>query len=422
MIAIDQVELDEPRVRAVVRDGQLANLPIKRGAPRDKNAPIHLPFDTFALTDASIDLDLEGTRLSARSLDLDDVVRGRPTGGRDDRGPPCARVEPEVHRRARDASRPRRPRTTTCFCSIEARVRVEPGSILVRRLEGVGSADLDGASGTTPPCDLPADDKRRVELSLGHVRVVLPAADGGLPDVEGHVRVRAPIALAERAATLPETDGWVGLDADVRYAPGMVLPEVSGAFEAHDVRLLQYSFAKELHSTFTLRQNVVVSPSTTLRFAGGEVTLTDTVVDPLAAKLERTKFDAKGIDFTALLRDLGVHKSSWVGWDIHEVHVPTLSGTFVPLHIDGELTARTSSFGVPATGPPRTTRASASSASRTPRSRRTSPSGRRRSASRTCSWSCRARASRAPSCRSASTTSCASRRRASWPTSTTCPP
>src|ERR1700733_406978 len=111
---------------------------------------------------------------------------------------------------------------------------------------------------------------------------------------------------------------------------------------------MQYSFAKELHSKFTLQHNVVHSPLTTLRFENGTVTLTDTKILPLAqgVRLEQTKFDAVNVDFTALLRDLGVHKSSWVGWDIHEVHVPLLSGNLVPLHIDGELTAKTSTFGV----------------------------------------------------------------------------
>ncbi|MGD0529784.1 MAG: translocation/assembly module TamB domain-containing protein, partial [Polyangiaceae bacterium] len=215
-------------------------------------------------------------------------------------------------------------------------------------LEGVGSADLDAAAGTTPGCDLPADDKRRVELSLGHLHVQLPTGAMKLPYFDGHVRARAPVALAERAASLPETDGWVGVDVDVRYGEDTILPDLSGTLEAHDIRLAQFSFAQELHSQLTLHRNVIVSPVTTLRLGGGLVTLTDTVVDPLAkgAKLEKTRVDVANVDFTTLLRNLGVHPRSWVGWDIREVHTGVVSGTLAPLKLDGELTAKTYTFGV----------------------------------------------------------------------------
>ena len=348
-IAIDQIELDQPHARAVVRDGKVTSLALPQS--ETSKGPLHLPFSTFALTDASIDLDLDGTILRARALDLDVTSEDDPSAG--------ATVELSVRAGRTELHRPRTlPKggdgsDDDALCSVEARVRIEPGSILVRRLEGVGSADLDAAPGAAPPCDLPLEDKRRVELSLGHVRVVLPTADGEMPRVDGHVRLRAPLALAERVAAAPETDGWIGIDTNVHYArdallPETLLPELDGTLEAHDVRLLQYNFAKELHSAFTLRRNVVESPLTTVRFAGGTVTLTDTVVHPLVqgGKLEKTKLDAVNVDFTSMMRDLGVHPSSWVGWDIHEVHVPVLAGTFAPLRVDGELTAKTTSFGV----------------------------------------------------------------------------
>jgi translocation and assembly module TamB len=345
-VAIDQLELDQPRARVVVRDGQVVSLNLPASDAKKKRGPLHLPFSTFALTDGSIDLDVDGTTIAARSLDLDVTSEDDPSAG--------STVELSVRAGRTEVHRPRAlPKGGSvsdddALCSVDGRIRVEPGSVLVRRFQGTGSVDLDGAPGASPPCDLPPADKRRVELSLGHLRVVRPTSEGEMPAVDGHVRLRVPLALAERVAALPETDGWIAVDTDVRYGKDTILPELDGTLEAHDVRLLQYSFARELHSTFTLRRNVVHSPLTTLRFAGGTVTLTDTVIDPLAqgAKLARTKFDAVNVDFTALLRDLGVHKNPYVGWDIREVHVPVLSGTLVPLHIDGELTAKTYTFGV----------------------------------------------------------------------------
>ncbi len=344
-LAIDQIEVDQPRVHVVVKDGKLANLAIPEPSAPSKG-PSHAPFNAFALTDASLDLQIDDTRVDASAVDLDVTVEDDPTAGS------TYELAMRVGRAA--VHRPRaRPDGSVAsdddaLCSVDGRVRVEPGAILVRRLEGVGSADLEAAPGTTPPCDLPVDDKRRVEVSLGHVHVVLPSGSVKVPYFDGHVRVRGPVALAERAASLPETDGWAALDVDVRYGVDTLLPDLGGTLEAHDVRLAQYSFAQELHSQLSIRRNVIESPVTTLRLASGTVTLTDTVVDPLAkgARLEKTRLDASNVDFTALLRNLGVHPRSWVGWDIREVHTQVISGTFAPLKLDGELTAKTYNFGV----------------------------------------------------------------------------
>jgi translocation and assembly module TamB len=346
-LAIDQIDLDGPRVRAVVRDGKLLNLAVKvpEGGPK-RAGPTHAPFNSFSVTDGAVDLDLDGLRLSAESMDLDVVADDDPTLGSSFET--ALRVGRAHVQRAR--SRPDGSTATDddSLCSIEGRVRIDPGAILVRRFQGIGSADLDPAPNTTPPCDLPAGDKRRVEVALGHLHVVLPKGEGGLPTVDGHFHVRAPLGLVARAVTLPETDGWVGVDADVRYANDTIIPDFNGTIEAHDIHLDQYALARELTSALTIRRNIIESPKTTLHFAGGTLVLSDTVVDPLArgARLQHTRLDATGVDFTALMRDLGVHPNSWVGWEIREIHAPSISGTFAPLKIDGDFTAKTYGFGV----------------------------------------------------------------------------
>src|SRR5207248_5485865 len=79
------------------------------------------------------------------------------------------------------------------LCALDARVRYEPKTILVRRFSAQGSADLEPAGNSTPRCNLPANDKRRVEISLSHLRVVMPDKKDALPRVDGHVRVRGPV-------------------------------------------------------------------------------------------------------------------------------------------------------------------------------------------------------------------------------------
>ncbi len=349
-LAIDQIDLDGPRIRAVVRDGQLANLALPHVESSKQEGPLHAPFDTVSITDGTIDLDLDGVRVGAQSIDLDVTADDDPSLGSSFET--TLRVgRADVHR-----SRPRAGASAAtdddALCAIEGRVRVEPGSILVRRFEGIGSADLDAAPDSTPACDLPADDKRRVELSLGHLHVVLPKPDGHgamtPPAVDGHFHVRAPLGLAARAVELPEVDGWVGLDADLRYGPDNVLPDFDGRLEAHDIRLDKYSFAKDLTSEITIHRNVIESPRTAFTFAGGTLVLSDTVIEPLArgVRLQHTRLDSTGVDFPALMRDLGVNEHARVGWDIHELHAPSVSGTFAPLKIDGDFTARTGNFGI----------------------------------------------------------------------------
>lgn len=346
-LVIDEVEVDSPVVRLVVRNGVVKNLgPLPDRPTTAADGGFHPPFGALAVTDGSVDLDIDSTHLVASSVDLD------VTAGNDTVDGSTLEVALRVGHGTLQRSRARDDGSLATdedtLCSLEGRLSVQPGAMLVRRLDGVGLADLDAAPGTSPACDLPADDKRRVELSLGHVHAVFPKEHGAWPAVDGRVGVRVPVALAERAASLPETDGWVRLDADVRYGPDTILPDVAGTLEAHDLRLAQYTIAEELHSELRVRQNLVESPLTTLRFAGGTVTLSGTVIDPLArgGRLEKTRLDATGVDFTALMRVLGVHPHAHVGWEIRELHVPVIAGTFIPLALDSDLAAKTYSFGV----------------------------------------------------------------------------
>jgi translocation and assembly module TamB len=344
-LAIDEVDLDAPAVRLVMRDGAVANLPVVRHTASTEG-PLHAPFANFAVTDATVDVDIDEVRAVARSLDMDVTAEDDPVVG--STFEIAMRVgRADVHRsRLRDDGA-----TATdddALCSVEGRLTVQPDAVVVRRLQGMGSADLDAAPGTTPECDLPVDDKRRVELSLNHLRVVLPSEENRVPLVDGHVMLRAPIALAERAVSLPETDGWIRFDADTHYDKSTVLPELTGTLDARDVRVAQWGFAKELHSELTVRHDVVQSPTTTIRLGNGTVTLSDTVVEPLAkgVKLDKTRLDVSGVDFTAMLRELGVHQSAHVAWDIRELHAPLIAGTLAPLKLDGDFTAKTYSFGV----------------------------------------------------------------------------
>ncbi len=354
-LAIDEIDLDEPHIRAVIRNGRVANLNLPEAQSASAGRPvIRAPFDVFSVTEGFVDLDIDGVRFDARSIDIDATADDDPLRG--------STFEVAVRTGRADLHRARLradgsiSHDDDALCSLEARVRVEPDAILVRRLDASGMADVDASANTTPPCGADPADSRRVKLSVGHLHIGLPQDPASQPSIDGHVRARVPVRLAARAANLPPTEGWTGFDADVRYAKDTLLPDLSGTFEAHDVKVAQYALA-DLHSEIIIRRNVIRSPRTTLQLANGTVTLSDTLVDPLTGggKLS-TRLDAVDVDFTALMRDLGVHPNSWVGWDVRELHVPLLSGGLGPLKLDGDFTAKTYSFGVydrPAASPAR---------------------------------------------------------------------
>ena len=345
-LLIDEITIDAPRVRLVVKDGKLANLAVKLPSS-GSNEPIHMPFEAFAISDGDIDATVVGdggdVRVRAHQLDVDvttedDRLRGSSMEIRVGMGPSTV-------------TRERRGAGATAFdddsiCSIDARLRVTPDDVTIHRIEIQGAADLDPAAETAPPCNLAQADPRRVELELNHVHAKLPKGEAPPPDFNGHVHVRLPVAIAARLTKLPEVDGWVAADADVRMAPGMNLPEVSGHVSGAKLRIERYHLAETLDSEVTLRDNVIRSAKTTVKMANGTVILKDVHVEPLAKTLGVGATDIDGVDFAQLMRDLGVAAHPHVTWDIAEVHMASFGGTLDPVKLDGDFTAVTKNFGL----------------------------------------------------------------------------
>ncbi len=347
-LVVQQIEADTPQVRIVMRQGELANLDVKLKKNENKG-PLHAPFGVVAVTDADVDLDIDGTTLRAHEVDADVTVE-------DDRERGSSfELALRIGSAALHSSRLIYPHGESkppvlavdedALCGVDARVRIDPNAVLVRRFEGEGSADLDVGQGSRPQCGLPATDKRRVELSLAHLRVRFPEKEGEMPRIDGHAKVRIPLGLAERAADLPETDGWIKVDADVRYAADTTIPDLTGHLEAHGIRLDHYSFAQEIQADVTVRRNVVTSPAVVVRIADGVTTISDLSVEPLAKGVPmKARVDVLGVNFTTLLKDLGVAPHSHVTWDLKEVHMPVVKGTLVPLKLDGDFSAHTPNF------------------------------------------------------------------------------
>jgi translocation and assembly module TamB len=346
-LLLDQIEVDEPRIRVVMKDGELQNVPLKLPKASKEKKPFRAPFSVVAVTGAAIDFTLDDAHVVAKDIDVDLTTDDEGEGGSSFEI--AARIgEAAVHRSRLfyppKATQPSVATDDDTLCSLDARVRYEPHAILVRRLSAEGSADLDVTPGAAQRCGLLDTDKRKVVVAANHLRIGLPEGDAR-PKIDGHLRLRAPVQLAERAARLPETDGWIGFEADVRYAEDTTIPELDGHFEAHDIRLAQYHFAQEIQADLNIHKDVIRAPKLMVRISDGVANLTDVQVEPLARGVPlKAKLDITDVSFASLMRDLGVSPHPHVAWDIKELHSPSFHGTIVPLHLDAELTGRTANF------------------------------------------------------------------------------
>jgi translocation and assembly module TamB len=351
-LVIDQIEIEQPTARVVMKDGQLQNLGLKLPASDKKAGPLKAPFSVVSASEADVDVDIDGIHVVGHEIDADVTTDDDGEGG----------TAFEVALRVAQA-RARRVRTVRLadethsadysvdedvLCRIDARARIEPKRILIRRFSTFGAADLDPSEETSAACDISKDDKRYVEVTLGHLSVVLPKTPGELPNVDGHVRVRAPLGLIDRIPGTPDVDGWVMVDAELRYTPETPIPDVAGRLEAGGVRVGRYHFARSLQSDFSVRRSVVTSPLTRLELADGVVEVRDIEVQPLAKgiPLKAATVDITGASFAALMQDLGVTQHPHVTWDLREIKVTQFKGTIDPLKLDGDLLGKTANFAV----------------------------------------------------------------------------
>ena len=341
---IEQVEVDRPKARVVIAGGKLANLDLYLPEKKEKSKePLHLPFDVFAVTDGDVDLWIEGVNVRADEVDLDVTVQDDPVKG--------SSIETEmrigsgaVHRR-RTLDDGTVERDDDSICSLEGRVRVDPSAITVRRLKLNGVADFEGRGKELPPCEVPATDPRVVELELQHVHVTLPEKEGRMPAIDGHVKVKASLALTKRLSPTPKTAGWISADVDVAFEPGKPLPDIKGHVEAGNIQVDHFSFARSVDSTFDMRGGIVRSERTTVGIADGTVVVTNLEVQPLAKGIPiKGSAEVRDASFNSLMHDLGVSKHPWLEWQIKEVHVPLLTGTCDPLKLDADFTAKTPDF------------------------------------------------------------------------------
>jgi translocation and assembly module TamB len=350
-VIIDQLELDAPKIRLVYATSEVKNLGFKIPTTKadSKKEPFHAPFSVVSLTDADIDLDFDGVHTVAKEIDAD--ITATPDAKEGSSFEIAARAsEARVQNIRIEDEKDGKQKVSVdddMLCNVDARVRVEPTRVIVRRFTATGSADLDVVGDSWLGCSLPADDWRRLDLSLHQLTIDMPAKQGDLPHVTGRVAMRGPMPILNRIPGIPHLEGWVGLSADVTYSGEDVLPEVTGHLEAHDIRVTKFKFAQEVQTDFVVHKNVVTTDKLSVRIADGMAVLSDVRVEPLAKGIPiKAKLDIQGASFFRLLQDLSVARHPHVTWDIKEVHAAQVVGTAYPLHVDLDMLAKTENFGV----------------------------------------------------------------------------
>lgn len=353
-VDIGEVEIESPRIRAVVRDGRLTNLAYRlpeTSQPEEPPPDSSLPLSAVAVTNGWLDLIVDDTRLRISHLDADVTT---------DRGPIELKVRTGLTRLDRVYEAPGRPGVDhvdeDSICRVDLRAQLDDDEVLVRRLRLVGAADLDPEPGSRPPCDLPSADWRRFELRVETMRIRLD--EGGLDGVDGRVLVQLPTALAHRFVSLPPVSGWVTADLEVGYDGTTRLPALVGRFGGRDLSIDGRYVAQSIIGNVDTSGDVIQITDGKFSWASSKSSFRRARIEPFAPgiRLQVEQIDIADLVFEDMLDDLAAHPRAHVGWTYDRATVERFGGTIDPLELSGPITVETTDFAVydrPTTDPNR---------------------------------------------------------------------
>ncbi|MFO0552015.1 MAG: translocation/assembly module TamB domain-containing protein [Polyangiaceae bacterium] len=347
---VGDVDVTGVKGRAVVRNGELVNFKPKTPETKEPSkGPTKAPFHSVAVTDADLDLDVDGNIVSLREVDVDVVVErdgSFEVGLRAGAGA-VSRTYPDPRHPDEDLLDEDR------LCRLNARAHFDPNTkdLLVRRLALDAVVDFDPRAGTRPSCDLSERDWRRVSVRLSAFEVPGRVFEGdgkGLELLSGRLAVSAPAALAHRFVKLPQVSGAIDLNVELFRAPFEKTPLVAGRLHGEYLGLDAKVFCDRLDGDVRVDAEGVTLSGLDVRWADGDFHIKQANIDFYDPKIP---LDARGIvadnvELQGLLRDLGVHPQSHVGWHIVHTDVASFGGTLNPLNISGKLVSKTRDFGI----------------------------------------------------------------------------
>ena len=349
-----EIEVDAPRVRVVVKDGKLQNLDYHLPErQRERPATGRPPFASLAVSDGRLEVDVDGVQVKAGTTDIDVLATQGPSFE------VALRTSDATVRRRRPVLPPRvagkpAPGPTReavdedVACRLDLRVRVEPDTVLVRRLSLLGFADHDPAEHSLPSCEhvVGTDDIDHVALRLSQIRLTRPSE--GPPVVSGHVMARAPTHLVNRFVPMHPLRGWVGVVADVEYDGQRRLPKVHGKLRGEGLGFWRYNLARRIDADFDVVDDRVIVSQLLLGLADGIFEGKDLRIAPFEPQvpIQVAEVTSHDVEFSGMMRDLGVAQHTVVDWHLGKTRYSNIEGTLHPLDFAGAFHAQTGTFEV----------------------------------------------------------------------------
>jgi translocation and assembly module TamB len=338
-----EIEVDAPRGRLVLGNGQLKNL--KYRLPTSKSPsrrPSRAPFASLSVNDARFQLEWSGVAVDTGSVDLD--LSAEPHGEYE----LGVRASTSTLQRTRELGSGVRAVDEDVVCGLALRARVDRNGVLIRRFSLIGAVDLNPARGTRPVCEAREDEQapERIALRLSQLRID-PRVDQ-IPLLAGHVTFRAPLALVNRFVDTLPLKGWMAVAAEVRQSTRPGLPEARGKLRGGGIQFERYRLARNLNVDFDLGGRELRLPRAEVGIADGTALFEDLLIRPLdpGVPLRLRRMSLTGGQFSGLMRDLGVTPNTVVAWDMGHTLVSDFRGTIQPLQLDGSVHATTRDFEV----------------------------------------------------------------------------
>ncbi|MBM4374047.1 MAG: translocation/assembly module TamB domain-containing protein [Deltaproteobacteria bacterium] len=348
---IGEVRVEEPYLRAVVVNGHVSNLALRAptgGPPPEPKR--RLPLAALSVSNARLDVSVDGLRVRTRGTDVDLTV--------DESTPGVAGALPpqpvELSLRSGSVAVDRAHPSPTGerldedrICRLQARARVSSTEMFLRRLDLEGAVDLDPGPATRPSCELVEGDWRRLDVSAAGVRVALDAE--GVQRVEGRVRARLPLPAVHRFVDVSPVSGAVELDAsDLEYVRGAKLPRLRATLSGTGLGFSSKSIAERFEAKLELEGDEVRAHELAVGWSGGTATIDEVRVSPFAAglPLAATGVTVREVAFARLFEALNGSPNAHVAWQLERVRFDTFGGTLSPLALRGPIAAETRDFAV----------------------------------------------------------------------------
>jgi translocation and assembly module TamB len=343
---LGEIEITRPRTRLVLEDGKIKNLSYRLPQQSSPSRSQRAPFTTLSITEGRFRIELPGVvGIETGPLDVDVFA---------DKGPSFEiALQADESRIVRKRVQVMKQVPTTgqevvdddLVCRMEARVRIAPDGLDVRRLSLLATLDDFAGPGRKKGCEVAGEnDARGVMVRVSQVHVT-PRPDK-MPLFAGHVVVKSPLILLNRFLPALPLHGTIAFAGDIRYDGSFKLPELEGKLTAKGIGMGPYRIAKDLAVDARVAADVVHVPRIEMGFADGRVTVKNARIEPLkpGAPITVEALDQSDVPFTSLMRDLNVSPRTIVSWNIKETHGRRIHGTLAPLRVEGELTGETRDF------------------------------------------------------------------------------